>query len=71
MTTVSKRRKWFDTIQLTKDDHLYVGIDTHKKSLHVAFWLNDAPAIDFIMPADNKRLIAALQKFRQSLRLVV
>ena len=71
MTTVSKKQKWFNTIQLTKDDDLCVGIDTHKESLHVALWLNGAPAIDFVMPADSKKLIAALQKFRQSLRLVV
>ena len=45
MTTVSKKQKWFNTIQLTKDDDLYVGIDAHKESFHVAFWLNDAPAL--------------------------
>jgi len=69
MTTVSKKQKWFNTIQLTQDDDLYVGIDAHKKSFHVALWLNNAPAIDFVMPADSKKLITTLQKFRQSLRL--
>ena len=71
MTTVSKKQKWFNTIQLTQDDDLYVGIDAHKESFHVALWLNDAPAIDFVTPADGKKLITTLQKFRQSLRLVV
>lgn len=71
MTTVSNKQKWFNTIRLTQDDDLYVGIDAHKKSFHVALWLNDAPAIDFVMPADNKKLIATLQNLRQSLRLVV
>ena len=55
MTTVSKKQKWLNTIQLTQDDDLYVGIDAHKESLHVALWLNNAPAIDFVTPADNKK----------------
>jgi hypothetical protein len=32
MTTVSKKQKWFNAIQLTRDDDLYVGIDAHKKT---------------------------------------
>jgi len=71
MTTVSKKQKWFNTIQLTKDDDLYVGIDTHKKSLHVALWLNDSPAIDFVMPPDSAKLIDILNRLRQALRMVV
>jgi hypothetical protein len=71
MTTVSKKQKWFNTIRLTHDDDLFVGIDTHKESFHVALWLNEAPAIDFVMPADGNKLISTLQKLHQSLRLVV
>ncbi|MFH1615650.1 MAG: IS110 family transposase [Planctomycetota bacterium] len=70
-TRLSKKQKWFNTIHLTKDDDLYVGIDAHKDSFHVALWLNNAPAIDFVTPADNKKIVTTLQKFRQSLRLVV
>jgi transposase len=71
MTTVSKKQKWFNTIHLTKDDDLYIGIDAHKKSLHVALWLNGAPAIDFVSPPDNKKLIETLNKLRPALRMVV
>jgi len=71
MTTVSKKQKWFNTIHLTKDDDLYVGIDAHKKSLHVALWLNGAPAIDFVSPPDNKKLIETLNNLRPALRMVV
>jgi transposase len=71
MTTVSKKQKWFNTIRLTQDDDLYVGIDAHKKSLHVARRLNDAPAIDFVSPPDSKKLIETLNKLRPALRMVV
>lgn len=71
MTTVSKKQKWFNAIHLTPADDLYVGIDAHKKSLHVALFLNDAPAIDFVMPTDSKKLIDTLNKLRPALRMVV
>src|SRR4030042_3021457 len=71
MTTVTKKQKWFNTIRLTQDDDLYIGIDAHKKSLHVALWLNGAPAIDFVSPPDNKKLIETLNKLRPALRMVV
>jgi transposase len=71
MKTVSKKQRWFNTIRLTNDDDLYVGIDTHKQSFHVALWLNDAPAIDFVMPPDAAKLIDALSKIRIALRRVV
>jgi hypothetical protein len=71
MTTVSNKQKWFNSIHLTKDDELFIGIDAHKKSLHAALWLNDAPAIDFVMPPDNKKLIDTLGKLRIAIRLIV
>ncbi len=71
MTTVSNKQKWFNTIRLTNDDDLYVGIDTHKRSFHIALWLNDSPAIDFVMPPDAVKLIDTLSKIRVALRMVV
>jgi len=71
MTTVSKKQKWFNAIHLTPADDLYVGIDAHKKSLHVALFLNDAPAIDFVMPPDSEKLIDTLNRLRPALRMVV
>ena len=38
-TTLSNKQKWFKNINLTKDDELYVGIDVHKRSYNLAFWL--------------------------------
>jgi len=48
---------FFNKINFTKDDDIYVGIDAHKQSYSVAIWLNDAPAIYFVMPADNIKLL--------------
>jgi len=70
-TRLSGKQKWLKQINLTKDDELYVGIDAHKSSNQVAFWLNDAPAIDFVMPADSKKLIEILDKLRPALKCIV
>lgn len=47
------------------------GIDVHKESYGVALWLNDTPAIDFIMPADNEKLLKLLEKVRIALKRIV
>ena len=70
-TIVSNKQNWFNKIKLTKDDKVYVGIDVHKKSYANAVWLNDAPAIDFVMPADNQKVLTMLDKLRIALKQVV
>ena len=68
---VSNKQNWFNRITLTKDDRLYVGVDVHKKSDAVAIWLNNALAVDFVMPADNPQLASMLEKLRIALKLIV
>ncbi|MHC4755787.1 MAG: IS110 family RNA-guided transposase [Planctomycetota bacterium] len=70
-TRLSKKQEWFKKITLTKDDEIYVGIDVHKRSHSVAIWLNDTPAIDFVMPADNKKLVELLEKLRIAIKMIV
>lgn len=68
---VSNKQNWFNKINLTKDDEVYVGIDVHKKSYAVAVWLNNAPAVDFVTPADNQTVLSMLNKLRIALKQVV
>jgi transposase len=68
---LSKKQVFFNKINLTEDDDVYVGIDAHKESYSVAIWLNDAPAIDFVMPADNTKILKLLEKVRLALKMVV
>ena len=56
MNKLTKSQKFFNNLNLTADDDLFVGIDVHKRSYHVALYLNDAPAIDFVMPAKKEML---------------
>lgn len=70
-TRISNKQKWLKQINLTADDDLYIGIDAHKKSLHIAFWLNHAPAIDFVTPPNAEKLIAKIERLRPAIKLIV
>lgn len=69
--TLSRKQKFFNKINLTQDDELYIGIDVHKKSYHVALWLNDAPAVDYVMTADAKKLAETLKKVQSAVKNIV
>ena len=69
--TLSKKQQFFNKVNLTSDDRLYIGVDVHKYSYAVALWLNDAPAIDFKMPADNSKLLRLIEKVTPAIRAVV
>jgi len=68
---LSNKHKWLKNIHLTTDDDLHIGIDAHKKSFHVALWLNDAPAINFVTGTDTDKLIETLDKLRPAIRRIV
>ena len=71
MTSLTKVKTFFNTVHLTGDDDLFVGIDVHKKSYHVALFLNNAPAVDFVMPARKEQLIDKLKTTVPALKHVV
>jgi transposase len=70
MSSLNKVARFFNTIRLTKEDELFIGIDTHKNSYHVAFNLNDAPVLDFRMPSDSQQLIERLRPVRQAVKKI-
>ena len=71
MSNLTKISEFYKNVKLTTDDELYVGIDVHKKSYHVAFYLNDAPAIDFVMQSDKEKLSQKLEPLAPALHQVV
>jgi len=50
---LTKKDRFFNNINLTVDDDVYVGIDVHKTNCHIAIWLNEAIALTFVTPSDN------------------
>jgi transposase len=71
MSRLAKVESFYKNINLTSDDEVFVGVDVHKKSYHVALFLNDTPAIDFRMGAVPKKLNEKLQPMAQSIKNIV
>ena len=71
MSRLAKVDSFFKNVNLTSDDEVYVGVDVHKKSYHVALFLNDTPAVDFQMRAEPKQLNKKLQTVACSIKDIV
>ena len=71
MSKLAKVDRFFKNVNLTSDDEVFVGVDVHKKSYHVALCLNDAPAIDFRMNAEPKQLNKKLGPIAFSIKDIV
>lgn len=69
--TLSKKQTFFNQINLTEDDDLYIGIDVHKLNYHVALHLNGTHAIDYITPADNAKLCKSFKKLAPAIKNIV
>lgn len=68
---LTKKDRFFNNINLTVDDDVYVGIDTHKKNCHVAIWLNEGIALTFVTPSDNVAIAQILSKLNPGLKQIV
>ena len=44
MSKLANVERFFKNVNLTSDYEVFVGVDVHKKSYHVALFLNDTPA---------------------------
>jgi transposase len=71
MSKLAKVERFFKDVNLTSDDDIFVGVDVHKKSYHVALFLNDTPAVDFRMCAEPKQLNAKLEPLACSIKSIV
>lgn len=71
MSKLSKVERFFKNVNLTSDDEVFVGVDVHKHSYHVALCLNGLPAIDFRTCAVPKKLNEKLKPMAQSIKEIV
>ena len=68
---MSRKQRWFKEVVLTKDDFVYVGLDVHKKSIHVAIWLNNGIALTYVSPPKNELITNELKQLGPGLRKIV
>ena len=69
--TLSRKQRFFNKINLTTDDEVYVGIDVHKKNCHIAIRLNGALALTFVAPSDNIAIAQMMGKLNPALKQIV
>jgi transposase len=75
-TTMAKRTKkqhvskW-DVLVSSSSDIIYIGIDVHKKSYHIAIWKNGQLVNTIVMAHDDMQLIKKLLIAGPALKLVV
>jgi len=68
---LTKKERFFNNINFTTDDDVYVGIDVHKINCHIAIWLNEAIALTFVTPSDNLAIAHTLGKLTPGLKQIV
>ncbi len=69
--TLSRKQRFFNKINFTTDDEVYVGIDVHKKNCHIAIRLNGALAITFVAPSDNMAIARMMCKLNPAVKKIV
>ena len=69
--TLSRKQRFFNNINLTTDDEVYVGIDVHKANCHIAIRLNGGLALTFVSPSDNIAIAQMMAKLNPALKKIV
>lgn len=61
------------SIAVEPDEHIYVGVDTHKHSHHVALWSLERQCVigDWVQPADGEALMRRLESIRTQIVRIV
>jgi len=71
MGKVTRRKVSSKRLQVTDSDVVHVGLDVHKRSIHVAVWLNGRVERHWVMPADDRKVLAKLEPLRVALKRAV
>ena len=69
--TLARKQRFFNKINFTTDDEVYVGIDVHKKNCHIAIRLNGALALTFVAPSDNIAIARMMCKLNPAVKKIV
>jgi transposase len=71
MSKVAQKRISNKALTVSERDQVYAGLDVHKKSIHVAVWLNERVERHWVMPAEPARVLAKMAPLRVALKRVV
>jgi transposase len=71
MNSVTRAKGSRKSLKVGRSDVVHVGLDVHKRSIHVAVWLNGRVVRHWVMPADPDQVVAHLGPLRAALVRVV
>jgi len=71
MNKVARQKVSNKPLTVSGQDRVYVGLDVHKKSIHVAVWMNGQVVRHWVMAANCAGVLAKLEPLRAALRKVV
>jgi len=71
MTSVTRSKVSSKPLAVVAGDVVHVGLDVHKKSIHVAVWRNGRVERHWVMPADCRKVLAKLEPLRAALKRAV
>ena len=66
-----KNRKIDAALTADKGDSIFVALDVHKKTYHVAVWKNGNIVFSWVTPSDDDQIVAALEPARAAIKKVV
>ena len=58
------------SVNVTNKDSIYIGLDVHKKSIHVAVWMNGSIIASWVAGGDGAAVIEQLQAYKPAIRMV-
>jgi len=65
------KRRHEQCLKAGKKDRVYVGLDVHKRSIHIAIRINGKQVRTAVLPSQAKAVLAFMEEVREGIRLIV
>ncbi len=71
MNKVTQFQRWCKAIKKDRKSKIYIGLDVHKRTFHMAIWYNDKIVVTLSLSSDYSDLIRTLQKIPRRIEKIV
>ena len=71
MKKITRFQRWCKKIKTDRKGKIYIGLDVHKRTNHMAIWHEGQIAISFSMPSDYGHLLRTLKRIPRRIEKIV
>ena len=71
MKKITRFQRWCKVIRVNRKGKIYIGLDVHKKTTHLAIWHNNQIVIYFSMPSNYDPLLRTLKQIPRRIEKIV